>query len=370
MIAAGGTGGHVYPALAVSEALTEKYPDVTFSFIGTVGGFERPLMDEALSAGTVRFAAYDEVQAGPIHGVNPLRVLLSAGQLAVGTVQALGLIGKRKPDAILLTGGWVGVPVALAAWLRRVPVLIYLPDVEPGLMIKTLRPLAEKVAVTSEDSATFFPASQMIVTGYPLRREVLAAVDQRAEAQKFFNLDPSRKTLFVFGGSRGAQTINNAVLAIARDLLADGVQLVHVTGTLDAERLQAEHKAMGSPADYHLYPYLHAPQMGLGFAAADLALCRAGASVLGELPLFGLPAILVPYPFAWRYQKVNADALVNRGAALHMVDSDMARDLLPTIRALFTEPDRLGKMRAASRALARPDGALRVGEALLKLVKA
>ena len=132
----------MYPALAVAEAMTAHYPDLKLFFVGTVGGFERPLLREA----GVQFAAHDEVQAGPIHGVNPLRVLVSGVKLVIGTIQAFGLLRRHKPQVILSTGGWVGLPVALAAWVRRIPLLIFLPDIEPGITIKALRPFARREA--------------------------------------------------------------------------------------------------------------------------------------------------------------------------------------------------------------------------------
>jgi UDP-N-acetylglucosamine--N-acetylmuramyl-(pentapeptide) pyrophosphoryl-undecaprenol N-acetylglucosamine transferase len=368
LIAAGGTGGHVYPALAVAEALQASSPAPTLTFVGTVGGFERPLVEEALAHSPLTFAAYDEVRAGPLHGISPLKAIGSLFQMALGTGQALRLMARHRPNAVLMTGGWVGLPVTLAAWLRRVPVLIYLPDVEPGLAIQTLRPLAHKVAVTTEDSRAFIPADQMVITGYPLRPPVLRAVGQRAAALSHFKLDPAKRTILVFGGSRGAQTINSAVLKLAPELLQDpSVQLLHITGSHDWARCQGLHQQLGAPAAYRIIEYLH-DDMGLAFAAADLAICRSGASVLGELPAFSLPSILVPYPFAWRYQKVNADYLTQRGAALLLPDEQMEAELLPTIRRLLRgDGAELRQMRAASGALAVRDGAERVAALLQTL---
>lgn len=355
MIAAGGTGGHVYPALAAAEALLDLRPNAELSFVGSVDGFERPLIHDA----GFTFHHYDEVRAGPLHGVRPLQAAVSAAQLVAGTAQAVGLVRRYRPQALLLTGGWVGLPAAQAARLFGVPALIYLPDIEPGLAIKRLAPLARKVAVTVPDSAAFFAPGKTVVTGYPLRATVRRATREAGIAH--FALDPARPTLLVFGGSRGARTINQAVLAIAADLVHAGAQIIHVTGTLDWETDSARHAALAAEdpllaAHYHLFPYLH-DDMGLAMAAADLAVCRSGASTLGELPYFGLPAILVPYPYAWRYQKTNADWLTARGAGLVLRDEDMAPDLLPAARGLLGDPARLAEMRARAQALAQPEGA-------------
>lgn len=355
MIAAGGTGGHVYPALAAAEALLGLRANAELSFVGSVGGFERPLVRDA----GFTFNHYDEVRAGPLHGVRPLQAMKSALQLALGTVQAVRLLRRRRPHALLLTGGWVGLPAALAARLLGVPSVIYLPDIEPGLAIKRLAPLTRRVATTVPDSAAYFAPGKTVVTGYPLRAQVRRAT--RAEGLTHFRLDAARPTLLVFGGSRGARSINQAVLGLASELIAGGAQIIHVTGTLDWEADTARHAelAAASPevaAHYHLFPYLHA-EMGLALAAADLALCRSGASTLGELPFFGLPAILVPYPYAWRYQKTNADWLTARGAGRVMRDEDMAHDLGPALRELLGDPAQRNAMRAACASLAQPEGA-------------
>jgi UDP-N-acetylglucosamine--N-acetylmuramyl-(pentapeptide) pyrophosphoryl-undecaprenol N-acetylglucosamine transferase len=363
LIAAGGTGGHVYPALAIAEALKALHPDVTLAFVGSVDGFERPLIAES----GVTFARCDEVRAGPLHGVNLLTALRSIVQLGIGTAQSFALLLRDRPSALLLTGGWVGLPVALAAWVLRVPSLIYLPDIEPGLTIRALRPFATQVAITAPDSEQYFRKGQTVVTGYPLRQEVMNAT--RADASAHFKLDATRRTLLVFGGSRGARTINNALLDLLPALQQrDDLQIIHVTGTLDWDEIQTRLRTMGDIPHYHPFAYLHR-EMGLAFAAADLVLSRSGASILGEFPYFGLPSILVPYPYAWRYQKVNADYLAERGAAFVMQDADMARDLLGTINGLLDDPARLAQMRDAARALAQPDGARRAAEALTRLAK-
>lgn len=359
LISAGGTGGHVYPALAAAEALIRLVPGVSLSFVGSAGGFERPLVEAA----GLPFEDYREVRAGPLHGVSLPRKLWSAANLAAGTLQALALMLRRRPGAIFITGGWSGLPVSLAGWLLRVPIMIFLPDIEPGLAIKALRPFARRVAVTTGDSCRYFPARKVIVTGYPLRQALLDA--SREQAIQHFRLDPARQTLLVFGGSRGARAINNALMDVLPGLLAAGLQVLHVTGTLDWPDI--EKRAAGLPDTYHAFPYLHG-DMGLALAAADLVVSRAGASVLGEFPFFGLASVLVPYPHAWRYQKVNADYLASRGAAVRLDEERLAEDLLPTVRDLLAgDNTRLETMRRQAAALAQPDGARCIAEELVNL---
>lgn len=338
---------------------------VTLTFAGNVGGFERPLIAQS----GVEFAAYDEVQAGPIHGVNPLRMASSFVKLTIGTGQAFQVLGKHKPQAILSTGGWVSLPIALAAWVRRIPMLIFLPDIEPGLTIKTLRLFAKRVALTVPESAQYFRDGQTVVTGYPLRQSMLdaAGVDGRAAAIRHFDLDPARKTLLVFGGSRGARAINIGVVNILPQLLDAEIQVIHVTGTLDAERTAEQVKSLGISSDlYRPFDYLH-DDMARSMAAADLVVCRAGASTLAEFPLFGLPSILIPLAYSWRYQQVNADYLAERGAAIHLPEEQMDSHLLPTILDVLGDSTRLDTMRESASALATPDGALNVARELARL---
>lgn len=328
-------------------------------FVGTADGFERPMVDAA----GLPFAAYDQVQAGPIHGVGPLRALISLFKLLLGVVQSLLLLRRHRPAVILLTGGWANVPLAAAAWLLRLPVLVYLPDIEPGLTIRVLKHFARQVAITVPEAAVHFRPGQTVVTGYPLRQTLLEA--EREKALGHFGLEAGHPTLLVFGGSRGARSINRAVAAVLPELLALGLQIIHVTGELDWPQFE---QMVGEQPAYHAFPYLH-DDMGLALAAADLVICRAGASTLGELPLFGLASILVPYPHAWRYQKTNADYLASRGAAVRMDDEKMSEELLPTIRALLDDSGRLAAMQQQARALARPDGADNVAQALVKLAE-
>ena len=311
----------------------------------------------------INFRAIHALHAGPLHGVALPRMLLSGMKLAYGTLQAIGVLRAHQPQALLLTGGYSNLPLALSAKLFGIPSVIYLPDIEPGLTIRVLRRFAWRIAITVDESSRYFAPGKTIVTGYPLQQSRLDAT--REAALRHFGLDERRKTLLVFGGSQGARSINMAFGDIVGQLLDDGWQTLHVTGQLDWERSQRQIGDLTRRPDYHGYAYLR-DDMGLALAAADLALCRAGASVLGELPLFGTPAILVPYPHAWRYQKVNADYLSGRGAALRLDDERMKERLYPTIKALLDDEARLSQMREKSKALARTDGAQRLAHLLIE----
>ena len=353
----------MYPAFAVAEVLQagdESFPAVDLIFVGGAGGLEEAM----LAHSGIRWMHTAMIQGGPIHGVNPLQMAVSMGRLSVGLLQALGLMRRLRPDRVFLTGGWAGLPVALAAWLFRVPVIAFVPDIEPGLTLKLVSRFARKIAATTGNTAVYFPAGKVVETGYPLRRQVLAAT--REAALLHFRLDPARRTLLVFGGSRGARSINRALLPIVPDLLADGMQIIHISGKLDWPEVSAAYERLSPEQQmyYHVFAYLH-EEMGLALAGADLVVSRAGASTLGEFPHFGLPAILVPYPYAWRYQKVNADYLVSRGAAVQLEDRRLGDDLYPTIRRLLDDPARLQQMAERARSAARPDGARNIARLLI-----
>jgi UDP-N-acetylglucosamine--N-acetylmuramyl-(pentapeptide) pyrophosphoryl-undecaprenol N-acetylglucosamine transferase len=356
-VAAGGTGGHVYPALAIVERLPR---DTSLLWIGGEGGVEQALVERA----GVPFTA---IPAGGLHGVGWMRQMRNALKLLAGTLKAWRLLGQHRPQVMLTTGGFVSAPVAVACRLRRVPILLYLPDIEPGQAVRFVAKFATRVGVTTDDSMRYFPAAKTIVTGYPVRSELAQA--DRAQARRRFELADDRQTILVTGGSKGARSLNRAVLANLPALLAK-YQVIHLSGAPDAADVQAAYAALpsGLQRNYRVLEYLH--EMGLALSAADVVVSRAGASVLGEYPLFGLPSILVPYPYAWRYQKVNADYLVQRGAAIRLDDETLSTTLLPALEQVLTDAVQLAAMRAAARSLARPDPARALAQVLQGMTSA
>lgn len=364
LVCAGGTGGGIYPALAaVSELCSQGMSREQVLWVGTHGEMEQDLVPAA-------GLRLKQIHGGPIVGVSLRQSLPNAARLTWSVGTALRLMREFRPDVMFMTGGYMAPPVALAARMSGVPIGIYLPDVEPGASIKSVLPLARRIACTTDGSAAFVPPEKMVVTGYPVRPELRTAVHlPQAEALATFDLRPERKTLFVFGGSRGAQAINRALVAALPALLQE-FQVIHISGTLTWPEVEQAAQTL-SPALrqwYRPYPYLH-NEMGAAFRAADLVVARAGASMLGEGPAFGLPAILVPLTFAWRYQKVNADYLTERGAAVQLTDETLAAQLAPTVTALLSDPDRLAAMGSAARALDIPGATTRLAGFITNLAK-
>ena len=358
MISGGGTGGHVYPALAVVEALAAD----SIRWIGSEGGVEQDLVRRA-------GVPLEVIPAGGLHGMSPLTVARNLVRLARGLAKSYRIVADWKPDVLFVTGGFVTAPVALAGWLRRVPILVYLPDIEPGWAVKFLSVLATRIAVTAEPSRKFLPAHKVVVTGYPVRQELVRARANRSEAQRHFGLDPASKTILVLGGSKGAQTLNRALGTVLDQALARW-QVIHISGAQAAEEMQARRQQLSEEhrARYKLFAYLHSEEMGLALAVADVVVSRAGASVLGEYPLMGLPAILVPYQFAWRYQQVNADYLVEQGAAVRLAAQDLEQTLWPTLENLLSDEARLTAMQNSARGLAKPGAATGLALQLQALV--
>ncbi len=375
MISGGGTGGGVYPAIAILRALKDLAPDTDVSWLGSRYGIEAGMIERE----GIPFTA---LPGGPIAGVG-LKAIPNALRILAATAKAWGIIERQKPSALLITGGWPTIAPTIAAWLRRVPVMIYLPDLEPTGAIKALTRFARKVAVNAPQSAAYFKGIETVVTGYPIRPELLkvAGYDALGEAtgrseamrevaRRHHGVSGGLPVLFVFGGSRGARSINNALLAALPHILPRA-QVIHISGELDAAVVKAQAAGLAPElaAHYHLYDYLHAEDMALALAAADLVLSRAGASTLGEFPIFQLPAILVPYPHAWRYQKTNADFLVSRGAAIRLDDDRLMDDLVPAVTALLDEPQTLAAMKQASGQISTPRAAADAARALLAMVR-
>jgi UDP-N-acetylglucosamine--N-acetylmuramyl-(pentapeptide) pyrophosphoryl-undecaprenol N-acetylglucosamine transferase len=308
----------------------------------------------------------ETISGGGMHGVGLVDLLGNGWRLMRGWRQARRLVNRFRPNVLLLTGGYTNGPVALAAWERHLPMVIFLPDIEPGLAIRVLSRLATRVACTAEASKEYLPADKVVVTGYPVRPDLLPTMSQ-AEARASFSLQPDLPTILVFGGSRGARTINHALLDILPELLAD-YQAIHISGHLDWELVTARASELAAElrVRYRPFSYLH-EEMGRALRAADLAVSRAGAATLGEFPASGLPAVLIPYPYAWRYQKVNADYLEAAGAAIRLDDQDLATQLLPTIQRLMGDGATLRRMRAAAQTLDCPGAARRVADLLSSL---
>ena len=362
LICAGGTGGGVYPALSVLTRMkTESAaasPEILW--VGSEGGMEADLVKRE----GVRFVA---IPSAGVHGVGWRSLPGNLWRLWRGFLASWRILRSFRPEVLFFTGGYVAVPLAFASWLGRFGrQLLYVPDIEPGLALKALARFVDSIALTVESSRAYFSSkANVTVTGYPLRQGLESWT--RDQALRALSLRSDLPVLLVTGGSKGARSINRVISAGLPQLLPS-MQVLHISGQLDHAEMEQARAALPAElaSNYHLYSYLH-EEMGAALCAADLAVMRAGASTLGELPLFGLPAILVPYPYAWRYQKVNAAYLVERGAAVLLEDADLSGSLVPLVKGLMDDPTRRQKMRTALQELARPDAAAHIAGLLDRL---
>jgi UDP-N-acetylglucosamine--N-acetylmuramyl-(pentapeptide) pyrophosphoryl-undecaprenol N-acetylglucosamine transferase len=365
MLSGGGTGGHVYPALAVVEELRSgasadgaSHLDAVL-YVGTVGGMEASIVSR-------EGVDYRAVQAAGLRGLSPWRMTANALSLLRGCAQAWRIIGAFKPDVVLATGGYASAPAVVAAWLHRCPVLIYLPDIVPGLAVRCLSRLAKRIAVSFDASLAYFATGKAVVTGYPVRR-ALHTVSAQAARQRL-GLPAEARVVLVLGGSRGAHTINVAVSEALVQLLEEA-HLVHIAGKADIGWLQQRREVLAADlrAHYHLYAYLH-EEMVDALLASDLAVARAGAATMGEFAAVGLPSVLVPYPYAGQHQDANADFMVSRGAAVKVLDGQLKQGLLPkTLDRLLADDARRRLMAQNARELARPDASRGIAQQLTLL---
>lgn len=347
----------MYPAIAVHSALTAKVADVDTLWVGGESGMEEALVKR-------QGIAFTSIPAAGVHGVGLVNMPRNITMIARGVLAARRILNDFKPDVLLFTGGYVAVPVALAG--TSIPTLLYVPDIEPGLALKSLTRFADVIAVTTEQSQKFFN-KKVLQTGYPIRADL--TLWDRQTATRHLGISGELPVLLVFGGSKGARSINFAVMNNLR-LLLEKFEIIHLSGESDWQYVKTNREQL--PMDlvdhYHAMPYLH--EMGAALAAADLVISRAGASTLGEYPLFGLPAVLVPYPHAWRYQKVNAEYLAWRGAAVVLEDRRLNDELFSTLNVLMENKNKLKSMRAAMFELSHPRAAEKIASALIELAGA
>ena len=356
LLAGGGSGGHVFPALAVASALEQAVAQPpAFLYVGTSGGVE----SELATAAGVPFAP---ISARPVRGRNVASQLVSAAATAMGMFDAATVIQRFRPDVVFLTGGYVSAPVGLAAWLLRKPVVLFQPDVSPGWALRMLAPLARRVCVTHERSLERY-GERGVVTGYPIREGFRDLDQPLARAHFQLNGGPA---LLVTGAVRGAQRINAAIADRLPEWL-EIAQLIHISArpSMGGSTNCASSSNRDWPAatgSTRTWPR----RCRWRWLPATWAISRAGASVLGEYPAAGLPAVLVPLGEAGGHQRFNAEALEASGAAV-IVDNDTAdRDLFDAATRILADPEQLAAMRDRALELRRLDGGSAIARALLE----
>ena len=350
ILAGGGTGGHVIPALAIAQELQKKYAAQVL-FIGTARGIENRLVPAA--GYPLRL-----IQVGALKNVSLATRLQTAFDLPRAIWNSWRLLTEFRPDVVIGVGGYASGPMMLAAALSGVPTLAFEPNVVPGFANRLVAPMVSAVAVHFEQTGRYFRRFQ--VTGVPVRRAFF-------EARGGSNHPP---TLLVFGGSQGAHAINQAMLDALPQIKAElsQIHIIHQTGERDYNDAQARYANSGVAAE--VQPFID--DMPSMFSRADLLVCRSGASTVAEVTAAGKPAIFVPFPRAADdHQRVNAQALAKAGAAIVLEESKLnSETLVETITKLLGDKRRLEKMGSAARKLAHPNAAAEIAEMAGKLAGA
>ncbi|MDZ7261172.1 MAG: undecaprenyldiphospho-muramoylpentapeptide beta-N-acetylglucosaminyltransferase [candidate division KSB1 bacterium] len=359
LMAGGGTGGHLYPALALVEELEKRNLLAEVVFVGTSRGLEARVVPQA---------GYP-LKLISIRGLRrrlSWENLLIPFQLIASLIQSARILWRFRPDAVIGTGGYVSGPVLFMAALMGIPTLIQEQNSYPGIATRILARWVDQVHLSFEESVKYFRnKANLRVSGNPVRHQLFQG--DRQVAAKIFHLDPQKKTLFVFGGSQGAHRINLALLDILDRLLNfQDVQILWATGERDYEMVGQSCAQYGDRVCAK--PYID--NMAAAYAISDLALCRAGATTITELALVGLPSILIPFPYATAgHQQFNAQALVNQGAAVMILEKDLSPDrLLTTIHELLENESQRKTMRKKAREWAKPQAASQIIDSLVELL--
>lgn len=347
----GGTGGHVYPAIALADQLRSR---AEIRFIGTADRLEATLVPQA-------GYRLETVRSKPLQRSVSAATLETAAANAVGVAQSLALLDAFKPDVVIATGGYVCFPVMTAARMLRAvrrshaALALLEPNAQPGLTNRLLAPIVDEVWGAFPGGDRSF-GSKYVQTGIPVRASLFRPRN-RIEAARRLGLDPNRRTILAIGGSQGARSLNETIAAlVTRRALPPEWQVLHVSGERDYEYMRAEERELFGENRVVLLPYLE--EMADAYALCDLVVGRAGASTLGELAALGIASILVPYPFAAEdHQARNARAFEAAGAAAVIDDRELNADSLWWNLRTLMEPARLSAMRGAARSLAHGDPA-------------
>jgi len=350
VIAGGGTAGHIYPGISIADELSLEMPEADIIFAGNKEGLEAELVAEAGYA----FEPIDVKGFKRSFSLANFGALIKAG---AATQHLRHFYKKFKPEAVVGTGGYVSAPAVFAAYTSKIPTLIHEQNAYPGLANKILARFVDTVATSFPNGEESFPkAKRVVFTGNPIRRKMIGAVKE--VALENLNLDKDKKTLLIFGGSQGAKKINDCVIEAYEKFKSIGdLQIIHITGK---EHFTEICKTMRRLIDlkedklrYQAHPYISSINQAYG--AADLCICRAGATTIAELTALGVPAFLIPYPYATgQHQEKNARFLENHGAAKVLLDEELTAASLFESAKLAFDSKALIEMKNHSQKLGKP----------------
>lgn len=359
IISGGGTGGHIYPAISIANALKKKIPDIDILFVGALGNME---MQKIPASGYT-------IVGLPIKGFKrkgPLKNISVIIKLIYSLIKAKQIINSFKPDAVIGVGGYASGPVLKIATQKKIPTLIQEQNSYAGITNRILAKKVNKICVAYDQMSKYFPSGKIILTGNPVRMELENSSIKRHDAISFFELDQNRKTLLILGGSLGARTINQCVLDNLGMLTGEDIQVIWQTGSRYFEDIKLQ---MTGNALNHVKVTDFISRMDLAYAASDLVITRSGAGTISELCLVAKPSILVPSPnVAEDHQTKNAEALMIRNAAIVVKDMDAGKLLIPTAMTLIRNEVDLHDLSENISKLAQRDAANRIADEVLSLI--
>lgn len=360
IISGGGTGGHIFPAISIANAIRERWPDSDILFVGAQGRME---MERVPAAGY-------PIVGLPVAGLNRKNILKNFSVLAKllkSMLQARKIIADFKPDIAVGVGGYASGPVLKAAAARKIPTLLQEQNSYAGVTNKILAKKAAVICVAYDEMDRFFPKEKIVVTGNPTRQDLIVSEQSKAEGYIHFGLDPKRKTILMIGGSLGAKTLNDSIVKSFGELSESDVQVIWQCGKYYYKEMQELQKNGLIPANVFLFDFVS--RMDLAYSVADLIISRAGAGSISEFCLLEKPVVLVPSPnVAEDHQTQNALALVSRDAAILIPDADAREKLFGTAMHLVNDEEKLKALSFNISKLAQRNSASRIVDEIEKIL--
>ena len=360
LIAGGGTGGHLYPGIALARELQRRDPSTHVSFAGTAQGIEARVVPR-------EGFALDLIRVAGLKGKSRVERAIGFGLLPIAALDTLRVIAKQRPDVVVGVGGFASGPVLALAALFGYPTMLLEQNALPGITNRLLARVVRAAAVNFEAALAYFPRTGF-VAGNPVRPEFFPA--QNEEANDRYSRPRDAARVLIFGGSQGAHAINVAMVEAAARLAASGIRLAitHQTGERDLDLVRGSYERAGLPARVEAFIF----EIDREMKAAEIVVCRAGATTLAELAASATPAILVPLPTATDdHQRKNADVVAGTGGAIVIDERELKGDRLSVVlQELVTDRERLARMSKAARAMARPDAAARIADRVETLTQA
>ncbi|MFA5993789.1 MAG: undecaprenyldiphospho-muramoylpentapeptide beta-N-acetylglucosaminyltransferase [Parcubacteria group bacterium] len=359
----GGSGGHLMPLIAVARKIKEKVPETIFLYIGPVGKMETEIMNgEGIPS--------KYIKVGKLRRYFSFQNFTDIFRFAIGFLQSMWILFVEMPDAVFSKGGYASLPVALAAWVYRIPVLIHESDAVPGLANSILGKFANRVAVSYASAEEEFLAAEVVLTGNPLREDINQGEAQKA--REAFSLDAEKKIILVLGGSQGARTINNRVLSVLPELL-EKYQVIHQTGEANFAEVQHRAGELGykiGREGYYAMPFIGSEMKDI-YAVSDLVISRAGANSIAEIAANQKPAILIPLQdSANDHQRMNAYSLAKVGACIVLDENNLGKHIfLSRIEEIMNDEHLRQKLAKNIQSFYHPDATERIAKGVLEMIK-